>query len=139
MVDTRSPEQRSKIMKSVGTAHTGPEITVRRLLHKLGYRFRLQGMNLPGRPDIVLPRFKTAIFVHGCFWHGHRCAKGKPPKSRKDYWLPKLAANRARDRKNLKSLDALGWRHLVVWQCETRDTVALARLLKSNLRRSNRK
>lgn len=139
MVDTRSPEQRSKIMKSVGTVHTGPELVVRRLLHKLGYRFRLHRKNLPGKPDIVLPKYKAAIFVHGCFWHGHGCTKGKPPKSRKGYWLPKLAANRARDRRNLKSLDALGWRSLVIWQCQTRDPVALTQVLKSSLRKSNRK
>jgi DNA mismatch endonuclease (patch repair protein) len=139
MADTRTPAQRSRIMKSVKTAHTGPEIAVRRVLHNLGYRFRLHRKDLPGRPDIVLPRFKTAIFVHGCFWHGHKCAKGRPPKSRKDYWIPKILGNRARDRRNLKALDVLGWEYIIVWQCETRNITSLRRLLVTSLGRFKRK
>lgn len=135
MVDTRSPEQRSYIMKSVGIAHTGPEILVRSVLHELGYRFRLHPKNLPGRPDIILPRLKTAIFVHGCFWHGHRCRKGRPPKSREDYWLPKISGNKARDRRNLRSLNSIGWRHLVIWQCKTRERKNLQRFLQEKLKK----
>jgi DNA mismatch endonuclease (patch repair protein) len=130
-MDTRSPEQRSRIMQAVGTAHTGPERLVRRLLHANGYRFRLHRKTLPGKPDIVFPSRKKAIFVHGCFWHGHNCAKGRPPKSRLDYWGPKLEANRARDERNDELLRALGWQTLIVWQCETKGPEELFRKLKS--------
>lgn len=108
-------------MQSVRTKDTGPERTVRRLLHREGYRFRLHPPNLPGRPDIVLPRHRKAIFVHGCFWHGHGCQIGKLPKSRLEYWRPKIAANRARDAKKAEELAALGWDVMVIWQCETKD------------------
>ena len=116
-------------MQSVGTKDTGPEWTVRRLLHGLGYRYRLHAKHLPGRPDIVFASRKKAIFVHGCFWHRHDCPKGRPPKSKAEYWLPKLDANEERDRKNLIDLETAGWKALVVWQCETKD---LGRL-KENL------
>ena len=106
-------------MQSVGTRDTGPEMTVRRLLHGLGYRYRLHAKKLPGKPDIVFPRRKKAIFVHGCFWHGHGCSKGQPPKSRRDYWEPKLTANKARDAAQVSALQTLGWSVLTVWQCET--------------------
>ncbi|WP_347303670.1 very short patch repair endonuclease [Croceibacterium sp. TMG7-5b_MA50] len=121
MVDTRSPEQRSRIMQSVKTAHTGPEMTARRLLHSMGYRYRLHPKELPGKPDIVFRGRKAAIFVHGCFWHGHECQKGNAPKSRLDYWGPKLAANRARDCMQVEKLEAMGWRVLTIWQCEIKD------------------
>lgn len=126
MVDTRSPEQRRRIMQSVGTKDTGPEWAVRRALHRHGFRYRLHVKVLPGRPDIVLPKRKAVIFVHGCFWHGHDCSKGSPPKSKLDYWGPKLAANRSRDSARTSELQELGWRVLTVWQCETRDENALA-------------
>src|SRR5690242_16007851 len=121
MADTRSPEQRRRIMQSVKTRDTGPELTVRRLLHRLGYRYRLNAKNLPGRPDIVFPSKMKAIFVHGCFWHSHGCSKGQAPKSRLDYWEPKLRANRERDAAQILALNSLGWTVLTVWQCETAD------------------
>ncbi|QQG35169.1 MAG: DNA mismatch endonuclease Vsr [Micavibrio aeruginosavorus] len=121
MVDTRTPEQRRRIMQSVKAADTGPEWTVRHLLFAAGYRYRLHRRDLPGSPDIVFPGRKKAIFVHGCFWHGHNCPKGKAPKSRGEYWMPKLDANRARDEKALRHLQALGWDVLVIWQCEMSD------------------
>ncbi|RYD85442.1 MAG: DNA mismatch endonuclease Vsr [Verrucomicrobiaceae bacterium] len=121
MTDTRSPEQRRRIMQSVKTEDTGPELAIRRALHAAGFRFRLHRRDLPGSPDIVLPGRRKAIFVHGCFWHGHDCAKGKLPKSKPEYWGPKIAANRARDARNLRELKALGWRTLTVWQCELKD------------------
>jgi DNA mismatch endonuclease, patch repair protein len=130
-MDTRSPHQRRRIMQSVGTANTGPEWVVRRLLHSNGYRYRLHVKRLPGKPDIVFPSRKKAIFVHGCFWHGHGCPKGQPPKSRLDYWGPKLEANRARDERNLAELRLSGWRVLVVWQCETKCPDALLARLKT--------
>lgn len=117
-------------MQSVKTKNTGPELTVRRALFALGYRFRLHRKDLPGRPDIVLPSRKKAILVHGCYWHGHACPKGRPPNSRTGYWGPKLEANRARDARNLEELQALGWDVLVVWQCELADLAALSRRLK---------
>lgn len=125
MVDTRSPEQRRRIMQSVGSKDTGPEWAVRRLLHRHGYRYRLHAKNLPGRPDIVLPGRRKAIFVHGCFWHSHNCQKGKAPRSKLDYSGPKLAANVARDGRKAEELRALGWDVLTVWQCETKDERAL--------------
>jgi DNA mismatch endonuclease, patch repair protein len=121
MADTRTPDQRRRIMQSVKTENTGPECKVRRLLHRLRYRYRLHPKSLPGKPDIVFPSRKAAIFVNGCFWHSHGCSKGKPPKSRLEYWGPKLQANQRRDAAKSAELRALGWRTLTVWQCEVKD------------------
>jgi DNA mismatch endonuclease (patch repair protein) len=129
-MDTRSPVQRSRIMAAVGTTNTGPELAVRRLLHSSGYRYRLHVKTLPGTPDIVFPRRKKAIFVHGCFWHGHGCAKGRAPKSRQEYWQPKLAANEERDSRNEERLRGLGWSTLTVWQCETKEPDSLLQRLR---------
>lgn len=118
MTDTRSPAQRRRIMQSVQTRDTGPELAVRKWLHARGYRYRLHSRALPGSPDIVFPSRKVAIFVHGCFWHGHTCPKGRPPKTRADYWLPKIEANRKRDRRVRAQLRAMGWRSCSVWQCQ---------------------
>ena len=118
-------------MQAVGTKDTGPEMIVRRLLYAHGYRYRLHPKDLPGRPDVVFRSRKRAIFVHGCFWHGHGCKKGKAPKSRLEYWGPKLDRNRARDASNVAALEGHGWKVLTVWQCETRDLDSLAgRLMK---------
>ncbi|WP_082085927.1 very short patch repair endonuclease [Pseudomonas sp. 21] len=109
-------------MKSVKQKNTRPELLTRRLLHRLGVRFRLHGKDLPGTPDIVLPRHRTVIFVHGCFWHRHaNCRYASTPKTRQHYWLPKFYANVERDLRKTAQLEALGWRVLVVWECETRD------------------
>lgn len=113
-------------MQAVKRSNTEPELIVRSLLHRLGYRFRLHSKVLPGSPDIVFPGRRKALFVHGCFWHGHECPKGRLPKSRLDYWGPKMAANRARDQGAERSLAALGWKSLVVWQCELHEPDALA-------------
>lgn len=118
MTDTRTKEQRSRIMRSVGARNTGPELLVRRALARLGYRFRLHRHDLPGRPDIVFPGKRKIIFVHGCFWHGHGCSKGKLPKSRGEYWIKKIEANRARDKMVGADLAGLGWQTISVWQCE---------------------
>ncbi|SMQ69416.1 T/G mismatch-specific endonuclease [Altererythrobacter xiamenensis] len=130
-MDTRSPEQRRRIMQAVGTKNTGPEMKVRQILHALGLRFRLHRKDLPGKPDIVLPRHRKVIFVHGCFWHAHGCAKGQPPKSRPDYWLPKLARNVERDRTKKEQLESLGWQVLVLWQCEIKESEQLAARLQA--------
>lgn len=120
-------------MSSVGTKNTGPELTLRRMLHRDGYRYRLHAKNLPGRPDIVFPNRRKAIFVHGCFWHGHDCSKGRPPKSRGDYWTPKLLANKARDARRIEELANLGWTSITVWQCQLADPEGTLRLVKKFL------
>jgi DNA mismatch endonuclease (patch repair protein) len=133
MADNRSEESRSALMSRIGGKNTAPEMIVRKLLHSLGFRFRLHRRDLPGTPDIVLPRLKTAVFVHGCFWHGHGCKIGLPPKSRQEYWLPKIERNKARDVEKATALEAQGWRVLEIWQCETRDSVGLAGRLAREL------
>lgn len=116
-------------MQSVRARNTGPEIAVRSLLHKLGYRFRLHRKDLPGTPDIVFPSREKAVFVHGCFWHGHDCSKGKLPKSRTDYWGAKITRNRERDSEVESRMNQIGWTVLTVWQCELRDADALTKKL----------
>jgi DNA mismatch endonuclease, patch repair protein len=128
-VDKVSPQQRSKNMSAVRTRDTMPERSVRSLLHRMGLRFRLHQSALPGSPDIVLKRHNTALFVHGCFWHGHACPRGMPPSTRLDFWLPKLAQNRKRDEDRARLLRRMGWRVITVWECETRDEAKLARRL----------
>ncbi len=129
-MDTRTPVQRRRIMQAVKSMHTKPEMAVRRLLHRMGYRYRLHRKDLPGRPDIAFGSRRKAVFVHGCFWHGHGCAKGRLPKSRLDYWQPKIAQNVERDRTKREQLEALGWDVLTVWQCELGDVDALATKLR---------
>ena len=118
MPDTLSSEQRSKLMSNIRSKDTKPELIIRSGLHKLGYRFRLHVKDLPGKPDIVLPRYRTAIQVRGCFWHGHSCKDGHVPKSRKSYWVPKLEKTKIRDKNNDKSLEQMGWIVIVIWACE---------------------
>lgn len=113
-------------MKAVGTKNTGPEMLVRRLIHGLGYRYRIHDAKLPGKPDLVFSSRRKAIFVHGCFWHSHGCRYGKAPKSKLDYWLPKLEENKRRDRRQRRLLTRLGWNVLTVWQCQTRDAGRIA-------------
>ena len=134
-LDDVTPE-RSRLMARVKGKHTKPEIAVRRALHRLGYRFRLHRSDLAGRPDIVLPKYKTAIFVHGCFWHRHpNCSKASMPKTRIDFWRDKFEANVARDRRNAEALEAAGWTVLTVWECETRRSLSLAEQLIEQLGR----
>ena len=118
-------------MQAVRSKDTAPEMMVRHLLHWLGYRFRLHRKDLPGRPDIVFPRHRKIIFVHGCFWRAHSCPKGQRLKSRQDYWLPKLEANVNRDRSKIAEFERIGWVVLVIWQCETKDTDSLALRLQA--------
>lgn len=120
-MDRLTPEARSANMKAVRRKDTGPEMVVRRELHAAGYRYRLHVKKLPGSPDLVFPGRKKAIFVHGCFWHGHDCRAGLPPKSRQDYWIPKIARNRERDAAAIDALSRSGWDTLVVWQCQVSD------------------
>jgi DNA mismatch endonuclease (patch repair protein) len=119
-------ESRSRIMRSIRKTDTKPELIVRRLLHRLGFRFRLHQRHLPGTPDIVLPRHRAAVLVHGCFWHQHEdCRKGAAPSVRHHYWLPKLARNVERDRLARAALEAAGYKVLVIWECTIRDAEAL--------------
>ena len=108
---------RSKIMRSIRSKDTSPEIFVRRLVHRQGFRFRLHSAKLPGRPDLVLPKHTAVIFVNGCFWHGHDCHIYNPSKKRPPEWEKKIARNRERDTANLKACHDLGWRTLIVWEC----------------------
>lgn len=118
-------------MKAVGRTNTKPEVKVRKILHRIGLRFRLNQKSLPGSPDIVLAKHKTAIFVHGCFWHRHPgCRYSTTPKTRQEYWLPKFDANIERDVRKAAELEALGWRVLTIWECETKDLAALQERLK---------
>jgi len=133
-VDTLTPEQRSAVMARVKSRDTRPELTVRRLAHAMGYRYRLHSKRLPGRPDMVFASKRKVVFVHGCFWHRHRyCALARLPKSRKEFWVPKLDGNRRRDCRNLRELRELGWKALVLWECELSDPNAVARRLASFL------
>lgn len=118
MADTVSPEKRSDMMSGIRGKDTKPEIVVRRLLHRLGYRFRLHCKDLPGRPDIVLPKWRTVIFVNGCYWHGHKdCHLFRLPKTRTEFWSKKIEGNQARDQRNYIVLEAAGWKVLVIWEC----------------------
>ncbi|MDR4308268.1 DNA mismatch endonuclease Vsr [Chelatococcus sambhunathii] len=123
---------RSAVMRAVKGRDTAPEMLVRRTAHGLGYRFRLHRRDLPGSPDLVFPRARLAVFVHGCFWHGHDCARGaRLPKTNADYWRAKIARNVARDARVHGELAALGWRTLTLWECELKDGELLARRLRS--------
>ncbi len=117
MADTVTPAARSQMMAAVRGKNTAPERTVRRALFAAGYRYRLHRRDLPGAPDIILPRFRIAVFVHGCFWHGHDCPRGQRPTSNTDFWNQKLDGNVTRDRQNQGALSAAGWRVEVIWQC----------------------
>lgn len=117
-MDTLSPERRSALMKRVRRSNTKPEVTLRKELHRLGFRYVIGDKRLPGTPDLVFPKYKTAVFVHGCFWHGHDCRQGRAPSSNVEYWAPKIAANRSRDARKVQALRDLGWRVFTVWECE---------------------
>ncbi len=127
-MDIVSPEKRSQMMRAVRSRDTKPELVLRRELHRRGFRFRLHRRNLPGTPDLVFPGRRSVIFVNGCFWHGHDCKAATLPKTRADFWAAKIGENRARDVRNLQSLRAMGWRALVVWQCELIDADTFKRI-----------
>ena len=115
-------EQRSRNMSAIKSKNTKPEIKVRKLLHSMGYRFRLHSKDLPGSPDIVLPKYKTVIFVHGCFWHRHEnCKYASTPKTRKEFWNKKFTENKKRDSEIQEKIKILDWRSVVIWECETKN------------------
>lgn len=122
-MDTLSPKQRSKIMSLVRGKNTKPELAVRKLLSGLGYRYSLHSRKLPGQPDIVFTSRKRAIFVHGCFWHGHKCSKGRLPKSRVRFWREKIERNARRDRTTKQKLSRMGWKSLTIWECNLRKNI----------------
>jgi DNA mismatch endonuclease (patch repair protein) len=135
-MDTLSPAERSARMARVKGKGSSAEMTVRRLVHRLGYRYRLHGGKLPGRPDLVFPGRKKVIFVHGCFWHRHPdpdCKLARLPKSRHEFWVPKLEGNRARDLRQLAALEALGWRALILWECGLKDEAFLENEIRTFL------
>lgn len=133
-MDRITPQQRSEVMRRIRKANTKPEMRVRRLCHALGFRFRLHRRDLPGTPDLVFPRHRKVIFVHGCWWHRHNCSLGiREPKSRRDYWMPKLELNVKRDRLVIQQLEGSGWSVLTVWECQTKDPEALASRLQAFL------
>ena len=133
-IDPLTPEQRRYTMAQVHSTDTKPEMRVRRLAHRLGYRFRLHRKDLPGKPDLVFPGRKKVIFVHGCFWHGHDCPAGrKRPQTNQEYWTRKLDRNQQRDIDNETKLRELGWNSEVIWECQTKDEDKLARQLTAFL------
>lgn len=127
MVDVLTPSQRQLNMSRILAKDTKPEMLIRRGLHARGLRYRLHDRTLPGRPDLVFPKYHTAVFIHGCFWHAHGCALSKLPATRQEFWRTKLSANAARDRKALHALKAAGWRVLVIWECALRGVQRLSR------------
>ena len=132
MADKLSPLRRSANMAAIRSTNMKPELIVRRLVHSLGYRYRLHARNLPGKPDLVFRPRRKVIFVHGCFWHLHPkkdCLDARLPKSNKSYWLPKLRRNVERDARHLKDLKRSGWTCMVIWECETKNTNVLKRRL----------
>jgi DNA mismatch endonuclease (patch repair protein) len=138
MTDVVDAATRSRMMKGIGPANTRPELTVRKALHKAGFRFRLHCKDLPGKPDIVLPRYRSVIFVHGCFWHMHDCRYFKLPSTRRDFWTQKLGSNKERDERKRRLLEETGWHVLVVWECEIRDGKDwLSRIITALLNHNN--
>ena len=138
MTDIFDPEKRSEIMSRIRGRDTKPELIVRRIAHGLGFRFRLHRKDLPGRPDIVFPRHQAVIVVHGCFWHRHPgCKRASSPKTRVRYWQNKFEDNVVRDKRNETALRDLGWKVMVIWECETKDHEAVAARIESFLRRDD--
>jgi DNA mismatch endonuclease, patch repair protein len=117
-VDPLSKEDRSALMRRVRRTDTAPELKLRKALHRQGLRYVVTDKRLPGSPDLVFPRHRVALFVHGCFWHGHDCRRGRAPGSNQDFWLPKLEGNKQRDEKKQRQLQELGWRVITVWECD---------------------
>ncbi|MBO2971053.1 very short patch repair endonuclease [Burkholderia pseudomallei] len=133
-MDSLTPAERSERMSRIKGKDTKPELIVRSLIHRMGYRYRLHRKGLPGRPDLVFAKRRKAIFIHGCFWHRHEgCHLARLPKSRLDFWLPKLEANAARDKEVEQRLAELGWKVLTIWECEVKEEEALASRIRAFL------
>ena len=135
MSDVLTPEQRHKCMSAIKGKDTKPEKIVRSMVHRMGYRFRLHKKDLPGKPDIVLPKLNKIIFVHGCFWHMHNCKYGRVfPKTNKEFWQHKREGNVIRDRRNIEELENIGWKVLIIWECEIKNSEYLLNKLHDFLR-----
>jgi DNA mismatch endonuclease, patch repair protein len=133
-MDTVSQETRSRIMSRIRSGNTAPERSVRRELHAAGFRFRLYARDLPGHPDVVLPKYRVAVMVHGCFWHGHHCPRGRRPTANADFWARKIDRNMKRDAAAIAALEALGWTVFTVWSCRlSEDTGYVIERLKASL------
>ncbi|WP_445399886.1 very short patch repair endonuclease [Zobellella sp. An-6] len=138
MADKLTREERSRLMSRIGSKGSSAEMKLRRLIHSMGFRYRLHVKGLPGTPDMVFPRRRAVIFMHSCFWHRHEgCRMATEPKSNREYWLPKLEENRRRDLRQRRQLQELGWRVLVVWECELRDLEKVARSVRDFLEASS--
>ena len=134
MTDIVSPERRSAIMSRIRSKDTKPELRVRKTAHAMGLRFRLHRKDLPGTPDLVFPKWRTVVFVHGCFWHRHPgCRKAYEPKSRVDFWKKKFAANVERDERTRKALEKAGWKVVVIWECETEKMDRLGEIIRERV------
>lgn len=129
MVDVVDAVTRSRMMSGIKGKNTKPEVSIRRALHARGFRYRIHVNNLPGKPDLVLPKYKAVVFVHGCFWHGHTCRYFKIPKTRADFWLEKIGKNQTRDNLQIASLIEQGWRVAVVWECAVKNNNRRSSLL----------
>ncbi|MCB2226682.1 MAG: very short patch repair endonuclease [Desulfarculaceae bacterium] len=135
MTDHLTKKQRSHLMASIHSTDTRPELIVRKLLHSMGFRFRLHRKDLPGKPDIVLPKYSTVIFVHGCFWHQHKnCKDGRIPETNRSFWETKLKTNVSRDANNVDKLKRMGWNVLIIWQCQLNNLSDLANFLQKELK-----
>ncbi|MGI6247280.1 MAG: very short patch repair endonuclease [Pseudochelatococcus sp.] len=137
-LDTLQPAERSARMALIRSKDTRPELAVRRLVHGMGYRYRLHARDLPGRPDLVFRARRKVIFVHGCFWHRHddpNCKLARLPRSRLDFWMPKLDGNKARDERVIRELDGMGWKAITIWECQLKATASLEAIVREFLER----
>jgi DNA mismatch endonuclease (patch repair protein) len=134
LIDTLSPKERSERMSLIRGTGSAPEMKLRRLVHRMGFRYRLHVKELPGKPDLVFPARNAVIFMHGCFWHRHEgCSLARLPKSKLEFWKPKLEANKERDLLNQEQLESLGWRVLVIWECEMADVERVSIIIREFL------
>lgn len=136
MVDIVTPEKRSAMMSRIRSKNTKPEMAVRKQIFAAGFRYRLHARNLPGKPDLVLSRYKVAVFVHGCFWHGHECQKGRLPGSNRDFWREKIAKNIKNDQRASKTLKADGWTVVTIWECRLEKGVSRLLTLLESLKKT---
>lgn len=135
-MDTLSPKERSERMSLIRGTGSAPEMKLRRLVHRMGFRYRLHVKELPGKPDLVFPARNAVIFMHGCFWHRHEgCSLARLPKSKLEFWKPKLEANKERDLRNQRQLESLGWRVLVIWECEMSDVECVSVIIREFLQK----
>jgi DNA mismatch endonuclease (patch repair protein) len=133
MTDIYSKNKRSEIMSHISNRETKQEIIVRKFLFSKGFRYRKNVKTLSGKPDIVLPKYKTIIFIHGCFWHGHKCKRGKLPENNRNFWLTKIRGNAKRDKQNVIKLKKLGWKVITIWQCEINNLISREKRLNEVL------